>query len=63
MAFIRSLQEAMSTRSSANSADFLHPVCSLTFRLKKPALVAQSTPFVIEPKYITSQMKDEAVDK
>jgi len=36
---------------------------SLPFVLRKPALVDQSTPFVIEHKYITIQMEDEAVDK
>ena len=38
-------------------------VASLPFVLRKPALVDQSTPFVIEHKYITIQMEDEAVDK
>ena len=36
---------------------------SLPFVLRKPALVDQSTPFVIEHKHITIRMQDELVDK
>ena len=36
---------------------------SLPFVLRKPASVGQSTPFVIEHKYITIRMQDEVVDK
>ena len=35
---------------------------SLPFVLRKPAPVDQSTPFVIEHKYITIRMQDEVVD-
>ena len=35
---------------------------SLPFVLRKPALVDQSTPSVIEHKYITVRMQDEAVN-
>ena len=35
---------------------------SLPFVLRKPALVDQSTPSVIEHKYITIHMQDEAVN-
>ena len=36
---------------------------SLPFVLRKPTLVDQSTPFVIEHKHITIRMQDEVVDK
>ena len=36
---------------------------SLPFVLRKPAVVDQSTPFVIEHKHITIRMQDELVDK
>ena len=36
---------------------------SLPFVLRKPALVDQSTPFVIEHNHITIRMQDEVVDK
>ena len=36
---------------------------SLPFVLRKPALVDQSTPFVIEHKHITIRMQDEVGDK
>ena len=35
---------------------------SLPFVLRKPAPVDQSTPFIIEHKYITIRMQDEVVD-
>ena len=35
---------------------------SLPFVLRKPALVAQSTPSVIEHKYVTIRTQDEAVN-
>ena len=54
---IRSLNRLLIVLSASILAAFL------PFVLRKPASVDQSTPFVIEHKYVTIRVQDEVVDK